>query len=540
MPETLIESNRISIADAARDMIRRKRCRDSLHSFAMNIDIPTAPRGALCPDESMTGPAAALMAKHHAAILSVCERTVKRPYGRAIIMAPPGTAKSTYVSVVTPPWAMGRLPGQRIILTSYGSTLAERQSRRCRTICEQQLYRDLWDVPLLIEKDSDKEWSMNNKGELLAAGLLAGITGSRANGAIIDDPVAGREEADSPATRLRTLNAYQDDLLTRLLPGAWLIIIMTRWNEQDLVGEILPLDYKGQSGMIRCRDDMDWEVLNIQAKCEQPDDPVGRKIGEYLWTDYYPEKHWRMFEMGVGPTRQRTWSSLYQQRPSPQGSGQFTREMIHYYDELPKTPIVKVIGSDHAVTEGKNDFTEHGVIGLDPDDNLYIIDWWHKQCNTGEGVENWLRLVDKHGIHMGFHEGGVIDKAIGPLVTIMTRDWNAKAIKNNTRRIFVDIRPIPSIMDKMAKLSSFQGRCAQGKVFFPRRMAGIERIIDQLLAAPASRYDDASDVLGLVGRGLEQYHPPAHTVTERKVGIKPFSPEWLEYEENSKPAVRYR
>ena len=534
----------ISRADIARDLIRRKRCHNSLHSFALNIDIPTAPTGALCPEEELLGPAAALMAKHHAAILGVCERTVKRPFGRAIIMAPPGTAKSTYVSVVTPPWVMGRSPGSRIILTSYGSTLAHRQSRRARQICASQLYRDLWQESPLIDKDADPEWSMTNRSELLAAGLLAGITGSRANGAIVDDPVAGREEGDSPAQRKKTLDAYQDDLLTRLLPGAWLIIIMTRWNEQDLVGEILPYGYSGQSGLVTCRDNLQWEILNLPAKAEHLDDPIGRKPGEYLWTEYYPEKHWKMFEMGQGPTRQRTWSSLSQQRPTPQGSGQFTREMIKLYDDLPETARTarRVIFSDWAVTEGKNDFTEHGVLALDHEDNLYALDWWFEQCDTGKGMNKFFELVDRHRIIMGFNEGGVIDKAIRPLFQLMLRDWNANVGegKLHARKVWVDLRALPSMQDKQSKLSAFQGRAAVGKVFFPRNAPWTEHVIEQLLASPAGRWDDAADVCGLAGRGIEQFQPPDNPTIERKIGIKPFSVQWLEYQEDKRPKIRYR
>jgi predicted phage terminase large subunit-like protein len=529
-------------AAVARDLIRRKRCWESLHSFALNIDIPTAPSGALCPDESLTGPAASLLAKHHSKILEVCERTVKRPYGRAIIMAPPGCAKSTYVSVVTPPWAMGRLPGQRIILTSYNSTLAERQSRRARQISSSKLYQDLRDPPTSIIKDSDKEWSMSNGSELLAAGLMAGITGSRANGAIIDDPVAGREEADSPAVRLKTLNAYQDDLLTRLLPGGWLIIIMTRWNEQDLVGEILPLNYKGESGMITCRDGLEWEVLNLPAKAEALDDPIGRKIGDYLWTEYYPPKHWRMFENGVGPTRQRTWSSLYQQRPTPQGSGQFTREMFRFYDSPPEGAGAwpKILCYDAAVTEGKNDFTAMGVGGINSDDDLYLFDWWREQCDTGKGMSKMLELVARWNLHMAFNEGGVIDKATRPLVEVLIRDINKTASEKGTRRTFVDLRSLPSVADKMAKLSSFQGRAALGKVYFPRKAPWTEIVIEQLLSMPGGRHDDDADVCGLFGRALNQFHPPAPVRQHIKTGLKPFTSEWLEYQENTKPAVRWR
>lgn len=723
--------------DVARDLIRRIRCRDSLHSFAMNIDVPTAPHGALCPEEELTGPARDLMAKHHAVILDVAERTIKRPYGRAIIMAPPGSAKSTYITVVVPPWAMGRIPGTRIIETSYASDLIHRQSRRARMICDSNLYRDIWDVAPIIGKDSDKEWSLiigDKTSELLAAGITAGITGSRANGAIIDDPVSGREDADSPAMRVKTLNAYQDDVLTRLLPGAWIIIIMcmtggtevlmadgterplrdirpddriatyddgrlvasrvlnwknqgaddvfeielrsgikvranvrhpflticngveqwvklgdlevgdrlvvsrdatkaqyakagaltgaansaltmitrpakcadfsattatcssgmaerqkgwklepptsdfttddvvsiradgredvfdvqvertenfiangvvshnTRWNEQDLVGEILPFDYKGQSGMIKCRDGLEWEVLNIPAKAEYLDDPIGRKPGEYLWSDYYPDKHWQMFENGVGPTRQRTWSSLYQQRPSPQGSGKFTREMVRYYDSLPDSAqrSPRITCSDWAVSEGKNDFTEIGVGALDHLDDLYIIDWWYKQCDTGKGMEKFIEMIARHNSQLGFNEGGVIDKAIRPTFVTSMRDYNAKARKEGKRAIFMDLRAIPSMQDKLAKTSAINARMAMGKVWFPRNAPWTERVIEQLLALPAGRWDDAADVMGLFGRGLDQYHPPTPKTLERKEGIRPFTAAWIEYEEPTKPKVRYR
>lgn len=446
------------------------------------------------------------------------------------------------MSVVTPPWVMGRSPGSRIIMTSYASKLIEKQSRRSRSICTQQAYRDLWDEMPVVVKDSDPEWTLSNFSELMCAGLQGGITGNRANGAIVDDPVSGREDADSPAMRKKTLDSYQDDLLSRLLPGAWLIIIMTRWNEQDLVGEILPHNYKGESGMIRCRDGLDWEVLNIPAKAEHLDDPLGRAPGEYLWTDYYPPKHWQMFENGVGPTRQRTWSSLYQQRPSPQGSGRFTREMVKYYDTLPDTARngAKIICTDAAVSEGKNDFSEHGIWALDHEDNMYAIDWWYKQADTGEVIAEALKLIARYGIQMGFNEGGVIDKAIRPAFNAALRDWNAKANKEGRKRIFIDMRALPSMADKLAKLASFFARAATGKVWWPRNAPWTERVIDQLLSIPAGRWDDAADVCGLAGRGLDQYHPPANPILERKEGIKPYTAAWLEHVDDVKPTIRWR
>lgn len=532
-------------ADIARDLIRRKRARESLHSYVLNIDIPTAPSGAMYPDEDLLGPAHLLMPIHHSKILEVAMRTILRPYGRALIMAPPGTAKSSYISVAVPPWAMCRTPGTRIILTSYASTLAQRQARRARMIADSKNNRDIWELPPQILKDADPEWTMqlgDKISEMLSAGITAGITGNRANGAIIDDPVAGREEADSPAMRKKILDAYQDDLLTRLLPGAWLILIMTRWNENDLAGEILPHDYKGESGFIRCRDGLDWEVLNMPAKAEHRDDPLGRKIGEYIWPEYYHTQHWQMFENGVGPERQRTWTSLYQQRPSPQGSGKFTRDMVRYYDDLPESAVrsPRVCCSDWAVSEGKNDFTEIGIGALDHSDNLYIIDWWYKQADTGESMTKFIEMIARHNCQLAFNEGGVIDKAVRPTFLTSLRDYNTKARQSNTRSIFCDLRSLPSMQDKLAKTSAIGARMSLGQVFFPRRAPWTEHIVDQLLALPAGRYDDAADVMGLFGRGLDQFHPPAAPRMERKVGIKPFTAEWIEYKEDTTPRVRYR
>jgi predicted phage terminase large subunit-like protein len=516
----------------ALDLARRKRCRTSLHSYALNIQIPTSPHDPVLPDESVCGPAADLMARHHAAILSVVERTINRLYGRAIIMAPPGCAKSTYTSVVMPPWVMQRKKNQLIILTSYASRLAERQSRRARGIVQQKLNLDLWEKPVEIIKDADSEWTLSNGSALLAAGITAGITGNRADGIIIDDPVAGREEADSPLVRKKILDAYQDDLLTRLKPGAWLILIMTRWNEQDLAGEILPIDYKGQSGKIICRDGLEWEVLNLPARAEHHDDPLGRTAGEYLWPEYTEARHWQLYENAQGPTAARAWASLYQQRPTPQGAGEFKREMINLYDgpQLPKK-LAKVLISDWAVTEGKNDFTEHAVWGLDPDDNLWELDWWHQQVDTGKGMAAMFDMVGRHKIKLAFNEGGVIDKAIRPAVNAKCRDT----------KMYFEMRSMPSVADKTAKCASFIARASVGKVYMRRNSPNTERVILQLLAMPSGRYDDAADICGLVGRAVDQWHPPLDPPIKRKEGIKPFTAAWLEYEEPDRSKeLRYR
>jgi hypothetical protein len=519
----------------ARELLRRLRCQQSLHSFALNVDIPTAPDPAMHPDEDLLGPASKLMAVHHAKILEVMQRTMDRPFGRCIIQAPPGSAKSLY-AVVASAWEMGRKPDSRLLYISYQAELAERQSRRVQLIADQENFRTIWpEQPRLGEKKAVGDWMLNNgrtAGEganLIASGILSGITGNRATGWILDDPISGREAADSELERKRVYNAYNDDLKTRVLPGAWGILILTRWHELDPAGRILGDKYDGGSGMYKGEDGLDWEVLSIPAKCERTDDPLGRKLGEYMWPEWFPLQHWHMFEHDNSPEGQRTWASLYQQRPTPQGSGRLDEKAIDYYKPGTHPPILANVGAgDYAVSSGKNDFTELGVFGMDAQGHLWELDWWSEQCDTGKSTEKSIDMVARWRTSMWFNEGGVIDKAMGPLFNLRMRE----------RQIFTDRRALPSMHDKLAKCQAFIARANAGTVHM-RDNANSRRVIAQIAALPAGRFDDGADVCGLIGRALDQF-PIVREVKppEPEKRLKPFTGEWLEWKPQRRTGLR--
>ncbi len=514
----------------ARELLRRLRCQQSIHSFMLNIEVPRSPTGAMMPDEDLLGPAASLMPVHFAKILEVIQRTMDRPSGRAIIQAPFGCAKSTLLDAVGLPWEMGRKPGSRILLLSYGSEVAERQSRVAQNVVQQPEYRAIFPESPTLTKDAAGEWALSNKSELAALGILGSVTSRRASGIAVDDPIAGREEADSELQRARLLNAYQDDVLTRSLPNAWGIIVLTRWHELDIAGRILPDDYDGRSGVIRCKDGLDWEVLNIPAKCERDDDPLGRKIGEYIWPEWFPAKHWQAFENAAGGEAARTWSSLCQQRPTPQGSGRLDESCVDYYKPGTHPPVLAHVGAgDYAVTAGKNDFTELGVFGVDPQGHWWEVDWWNEQCDTGKSTEQTLDMVARWKISMWFHEGGVIDKSMSPLMNMRMRE----------RQVFTTRLALPSMHDKLAKCQGFIARANAGMVHM-RDNANSRRVIAQVASLPAGRFDDGADVLGLFGRGLDQFPiVREHKAPEPQKMLKPFTKEWLEYKSDKAPPVRY-
>ncbi len=166
------------------------------------------------------------LADHHRLLLTKLETISETPYGRLLVMMPPGSAKSTYGSVVFPSRYLGRKPNRRLILASYGDDLARKMGRRTRAIIKQPRYRGIWNCELAADSSAAQEFALTNGSEYMAAGRISGITGNRAHGLIIDDPIKGREAAESQVQRDKIWDAIHDDGLSRLLPGGWVVMIM--------------------------------------------------------------------------------------------------------------------------------------------------------------------------------------------------------------------------------------------------------------------------------------------------------------------------
>ncbi len=476
-------------------MLRRQRARASLTDFAKSIDIPGKPV-AEGDDDSDAGwlfqPVESGIAAHHLLLLQKLQQTMETPGGRCMVFMPPGSAKSTYASIVAPIWAMGRWPGYKIILTSHKSELAKKHGRRARNIVRSRKYAGLFQTGISAETSAAHEWALANGSEYMSAGVLAGVTGNRANGVIVDDPIAGREEAESELVRRKVKEAYDDDIKTRLLPNGWVFLIQTRWHEDDLAGSILPDGYEGQSGPILCRDGKVWEVISLAAECERYDDPLGRKPGEYLWTEWFPETHWQEFKRNP-----RTWSSLYQQRPSPAEGTFFRAEWFaQRYDRLPKT-LTHYMTGDFAVTQDGGDFTELAVWAQDATGHSYPVDWWSGQGTAAEWIERLLDLVARYRPVRFIGEGGPIRRAIEPFLTQRMRD----------RGVFVACEWLPSSSSKEARSASFQAMCQMGRVTFPET-PWAQAVIDQLLRFPAGKHDDKVDACSLFGEWCDMLLKP--------------------------------
>lgn len=215
---------------------------------------------------------------------------------------------------------MGRDPRRAMIHCSHTAELAARFGRKIRNIMLSPEYGEIFGEVVSGDSRAAERFDTVKGGEYFAAGVGGSITGRRAGIGLIDDPVKSRKEADSPTYRESTWRWYLDDFRTRLFEWAAIVIIQTRWHEDDLSGRILPADYDFRSGWVTARDGEDWFVLNFPAICERLDDGTGRQIGEALWPEAYSLKYLLQQKQSLGS---RSFDSLYQQRPRPGEGGVF-------------------------------------------------------------------------------------------------------------------------------------------------------------------------------------------------------------------------
>ncbi len=260
--------------------------RESFLTFCGMVEIPSAPVDEEDEEEDAERiryrPPSPPTAAHHVELCGVLQAIDEGRVKRAMFFLPPGAAKSTYGSVLFPAWFLGRKKRRNVGVATYASDLSRKLGRRMRAVVRQPVYREIFGTGVSAEQGAANEWALETGNEFMGHGILAGWTGNRLDGLVIDDPIKGRREADSETVRASTLAAYQDDLLTRLKPNGWVLLIQTRWHEEDLAGSILPEDYDGETGWVLCRDEQWWYVVCIPAQAERADDPLGRKIGQYI------------------------------------------------------------------------------------------------------------------------------------------------------------------------------------------------------------------------------------------------------------------
>lgn len=484
--------------------------RDSLAAFCQFIEIPGAPVEEQDETRDGTQTFKTQLADHHRLLIDKLEAVDRGECRRLMVFMPPGSAKSTYASVVFPVWFMGRKLRRNVIVATYASDLARKIGRRARGILRQPAYGEVFNTGLSADSAAADEWALTNENEFMGGGILSGITGNRADLIIIDDPIKGRQQADSQTIRETTKSAYDDDVKTRLKPGGRIVLIQTRWHEDDLAGSLLPEDYDGESGPILCRDGEVWEVLCIPAQAVSRDDPLGRQVGEYLWPEWFPPDHWRSFQSVA-----RTWSALYQQRPRPADGTFFQKEWFKRYvpQQLPQN-LTRYITSDHAPGgQEDSDYSCVRVWGIDPAGDIWLLDGFRHQATMDKTADKLIGNLKVRDIPAGEARVTGLIARYKPHAWFPEDDNNWKSAEGFIRRrmreelVHCRIEPIsPHGSDKAAKAQAFQAMASSGRVHLPIGPEG-DDVLDQYLAFPMGKNDDEVDAAGIIGRAIDMAHP---------------------------------
>ncbi len=447
-----MSSSQLSPQEAAAELLRRRRGREGLIAFTEYTFPGYRP------------------APHHHLIAEALERVERGECKRLMICMPPRHGKSELASRRFPSYFIGRNPAKQIIAASYNSDLAGDFGREVRNIVAEPEFSALFQVQLASDSKAANRWHTSGGGMYVAAGVGTAITGRGAHILLIDDPFKDREEADSERRRQRVWDWYTSTAYTRLMPGGAIVLINTRWHEDDLSGRLLAQQEHGGD---------QWEVLSLPAIDER---------GHALWEADYPLT--RLLEIkAVLP--ERDWNALYQQNPTPDDGTYFRRDWFKTWDRLPEA--LNLYGtSDYAVTADGGDWTVHRVWGVDERGDIYRVAGWRGQTSSDEWIERKIDLMLKYRPLAWFGEAGVIQKSIEPMLTRRMRERNC----------YSRLEWLPSISDKPTRARGIQARLSMGGVWFEPNAE-----IDEFLKFPGGAHDDEVDVAGMIGRALDEAHP---------------------------------
>ena len=421
--------------------------------------------------------------RHHRLIADALQQVERGEITRLIITMPPRHGKSMLASEYFPAWYLGRNPESQIIAATYSQDLASTFGRKVRNQLIDPLYKSVFGTGASDDSASASQVMTTRGGVYNAVGVGGALTGRGAHLLLIDDPIKGREEADSEIIRRKQREWYNAVAYTRLMPNGAIVVIQTRWHEDDLAGYVLA-DHAHEG----------WIQLNL---------PAINNDGAALWPDQYPIEQLERIRKTIGA---REWNALYQQNPTPAEGVQFKNEWFHRY-RLGDEPqgLRYYMASDFAVTPDAGDYTEHGVFGVDHHGKWWLVDWWSGQTTPDIWIERALDLADRWRPMLWAAEAGVIRRSVEPFLTRRMHE----------RRSYCKIEWVASISDKPTRARGFEARAAMGLVNLPRT-EWADRLLDQLLRFPAGKHDDAVDVCSLMALALDSMPAGAYPVAEVK------------------------
>lgn len=453
---------------------------------------------------------------------------------RLAVSISPQTGKTQIISIHAIAWILGRNKRINIIVGTYNETRAGQIGDEVREVMRGRAFQQVFpDFKLARGSENKFELKSTTGAKVNFVGMGGSTTGMACDIFVIDDPIKNEEEAASPTFRESMWSWFNTVVTTRCHRKSRIIIVHTRWNEDDLIGRLCDPGHPERNKRFR-NISKNWPFLNIPVvvtdpalaaalglKLTVPTDPdvieaFGQVPMSSLWEDKFPLTLMAEFKT----LDARSFDALRMGRPSPVDGFYFKDSMLVEYEahELPNN--LRFYGaSDHAVSKKQGaDSSVIGCFGIDPDRTIWILPdvFWGKK-DSKEMVDELIHQFITHKPALWWMEDELISKSFGPFL----QD------RMNEDGVYQTIDPVRPSKDKELRARSIQGRMQMQKVRFPRFAPWWPDAKKQVLKFPFGAHDDFVDWLSLIGLGLSKEYAPRRTEDKSENIIETGSIKWI-------------
>jgi predicted phage terminase large subunit-like protein len=413
----------------------------------------------------------------YAWIAFVMERVRERVLAgnaRIVINAPPRHGKSHGLSFWFPAWYLSLFPDRRVILASYGDHFAARWGRMVRDHLRDH---EESEVEISKEQHAAADWMTTEGGGMRSVGVGGAITGQGGNLILLDDPHKDWEEALSPTYRRRFWDWFLATLYTRLEPGGSLVVIQTRWHEDDATGKIFDEHTD------------EWEHICIPAIAEE-NDALGREEGESLCPERFPAAKLAQIKEAV---TSYMFAGLYQQRPAPLEGGTLKRDWFGRYTDLP-TSFDQMLQSWDLTFKSTGSSYVVGQVWGRKDADFYLA----HQVRDRLDFPGTLRAIERVSKQWPDVTTKLVEEAANGHAVIATLRDKVPGI--------VGVKPAGS---KEARLVAVSGLVESGNVWIPEQSVAswADDFIEEAVVFPNGANDDQVDAMTMALSRLRTQGP---------------------------------
>jgi predicted phage terminase large subunit-like protein len=411
---------------------------------------------------------------HHKRMAEAFERVANGTCKRLIINMPPRHTKSEFASYLLPAWFLGRFPHKKVIQASHTAELAVGFGRKVRNLVDSEVYHDIFpELSLQSDSKAAGRWNTSKGGDYFAIGVGGAVTGKGADVLIIDDPHSEQEAAmaaSNPDVYDKVIEWYTSGPRQRLQPGGAIVIVMTRWSQRDLTGQVLKAAAQ--------RSGEDWEVIEF---------PAILPSGNPLWPQFWSFEELEALRNELPNSK---WQAQYQQNPVGNESAIIKRDWWKIWEQ-DRPPACEYILQTWDTAFEKNNRADYsagttwGIFKNDEDygtSNIILLNTYKKRVEYPDLKRDVLAEYNMYE-----PDGVLIEKKASGAPLIY--DLRAMGIPVQ------EFTPGKG-QDKIARLNAVSDIIASGKVWVPNTRWA-EELVDEIAEFPSGEHDDLVDATTL-------------------------------------------